>query len=64
METDRREAVAHIREHIGFPATRDEILQRCNNLECSPKDADWLRGSLPARSYASAEEALYALRLL
>lgn len=48
----------HLREHMTFPATKQQILESCENLSqdnFSEEDKKWLIDNLPEGEYSSAE---------
>jgi len=64
METTiSKEWTTHIREHIvKWPATRDEIVTACNNLEHVPEhERKFVTENLPEGSYANPEEVTKVL---
>jgi AhpD family alkylhydroperoxidase len=57
-------AIAHLRGHVRFPASRAELLAACANTpEFSPGEKQWFADNLPDRTYASADDAIATLRL-
>ena len=57
------ELMTHIREHIvKWPATRDEIVTACNNLEHVPEhERKFVTENLPEDTYANPEEVTKVL---
>jgi uncharacterized protein DUF2795 len=52
----------HLMEDVKYPATKQAILEQCNNMEHVPEAARRLLSDhLPNRVYNSAEEVLAAL---
>lgn len=59
---DIQNAVSHLREHQEYPASKDELVETCNNLsDFSDEDKRWFEENLPDRTYNSAEEVMQAL---
>ena len=56
------EAIKHLKEHVTYPATKDEIMAGCNALtgHVPTDEINWV-AKLPEGTYQSAEEALKAL---
>ncbi|HTM44521.1 MAG TPA: carboxymuconolactone decarboxylase family protein [Polyangiaceae bacterium] len=61
---DAQRAVAHLRQHIQYPASRAQVLAACANTpEFSSAEKQWFSDNLPDRTYASADDVIAALRL-
>ncbi len=59
---DRKNAEEHIREHISYPTTGDEIMKSCNNLEhFTDADRKWMGEHLPMGRFESPEAVIQAL---
>lgn len=55
-------AMAHLKGHITYPATRDDLAAACNNLsDFSEEDKKWFMDNLPEGTYNSADEVAKAL---
>ncbi|MCL5318815.1 MAG: DUF2795 domain-containing protein [Thaumarchaeota archaeon] len=53
-------AIDHLKNHISYPATKEEIITACRNMSEIPNPADkiWLEQILPDRIYRDAHEVL------
>lgn len=51
----------HIRNHISFPATKQQILTSCSEEGFSPQEADLADAHLQDQTYDSSEEVMDAL---
>lgn len=53
-------AMDHLKNHISYPATKEEIITTCRNMSEIPNPADkiWLEQILPDRRYSDAHEVL------
>lgn len=61
---DRQNIVTHLREHQEYPATKEELMQTCDNLsEFGNEDKQWFMNKLPEGTYNSADEVIEALGL-
>ncbi len=59
-----RNAIAHLREHQKYPATKSELVAECNRLsDFSEADKKWFMENLPTGTYNSADEVIGALGL-
>ena len=59
---DRRNAEEHIRNHVTYPATAEDIKKACNNLsDFSPEDKQWMNQHLPAGRYETPEAVIRAV---
>ncbi len=55
-------ALDHLKNHVEYPASRDEVVQACNNMSDFPADdRDWFTEKLPAGTYNSPSDVLSAL---
>ncbi|MBM3897956.1 MAG: hypothetical protein FJ358_05470 [Thaumarchaeota archaeon] len=55
-------ALDHLKNHIEYPATREEAVAACNNFMDVPKeDADWFAKNLPNGTYKKPEDLVVAL---
>ncbi|MBI2315148.1 hypothetical protein HYU93_03805 [Candidatus Daviesbacteria bacterium] len=61
---DTKNAVAHLREHQKYPASKADLVKECNNLsDFSGADKRWFMENLPEGAYNSADEVIGALGL-
>jgi len=61
---DLETAIEHVRSHMAYPATKDELVQACNRMMDVPEEErEWFRRTLPEGTYKSPEEVLSALRV-
>ena len=52
----------HLKNHIKYPATKDDLVTACNNLsDFSKEDKEECAKALPDGTYFSAEEVMEAL---
>lgn len=59
---DIKNALAHLKGHQTYPATKEELVKTCNELsDFSEKDKKWFEENLPEKTYNSAEEVTQAL---
>lgn len=59
---DQKLAIEHIRNHVEYPATSQDLVTACSGLsEFSEEDKEWFRTHLPAGTYATPEDVLTAL---
>jgi hypothetical protein len=59
---DIKNAIKHLREHQEFPATKEELIESCNNLaDFSEEDKMWFQEHLPEGTYNSAEDVMKTL---
>jgi hypothetical protein len=57
-----KDAVAHLKEHQTYPATKQELVETCNKLsDFSGEDKKWFEQNLPDGTYESPEEVIQAL---
>lgn len=57
-------AIAHLKKHQMYPATKEELIKECNDLsDFSDQDKKWFSDNLPDKTYKSAEEVMMALGL-
>lgn len=62
---DIQNAVTHLREHQEYPATKQELVESCNNLsDFSEDDKKWFESNLPEGTYNSADEVMRALNIM
>jgi hypothetical protein len=59
---DMQRVAQHLKEHVKYPATRQQILDACaQTKEFSAAEKAWTGAHLPDGTYASAEDVLKAL---
>jgi hypothetical protein len=60
----RQEMVTHIKDHMSYPATKQAIVEMCNNMAHVPESArQMVADKLPDRMYNSADEVMKALKM-
>ncbi|MGA2663354.1 MAG: hypothetical protein ABSF83_00215 [Nitrososphaerales archaeon] len=56
------EELAHLKNHVKYPASRAQVVQACNDMSDVPApDKEWVQRSLPEGNYRSATEVVSAL---
>lgn len=56
---DTSEIKMHVREHMQYPATKQQIIQQCNMMQhVEDSDRAWFQDNLPEGTYNSAEEVI------
>ena len=61
---EKGEVKVHIREHLEYPATKDDLVEACNNMAHIPEDErEWVKENLPDGNYSSADDVIKALGL-
>jgi hypothetical protein len=61
---NREKAVAHIQQHVTYPATRAQILLACAQAkEFAEGEKQWLADNLPEGSYPNADAVIRVLKL-
>lgn len=59
---DLKNAISHLKTHIEYPATRQELVEACNQMsDFSEEDKMWFEQNLPDGTYDSAGEVMEAL---
>jgi hypothetical protein len=57
-----QEELGHIKNHINYPASRQEVVEACNNMSDVPSaDKEWVSNSLPDQTYRAPEDVVNAL---
>ena len=57
-------ALVHLKTHQGFPATRAQLIEECNELsDFSAEDKAWFIKNLPEGTYNSASQVIRTLGL-
>jgi len=52
----------HLKNHVEYPATREEAIAACNGATDMPKaDSEWFAKSLPKGTYKTPTDILNAL---
>jgi predicted phage gp36 major capsid-like protein len=60
---DMKKVASHLREHVKYPATRQEILDACAQTdEFTAAEKAWAAAHLPEGTYASADDVLKVLK--
>ncbi len=60
----KEEVKTHIKEHLEYPATKEQLIQACNNMGEVPKsDKEWFETNLPEGTYQNADEVITAVKL-
>lgn len=55
-------SMEHLKHHVEYPASRDEVVAACNDMSDIPSDdRDWFMKSLPAGDYNGPEDVLTAI---
>lgn len=59
---DREGMIKHLREHVNYPASKQQLAEACNRMSHTPhEDRDWFMKTLPDKTYKSADEVMGAL---
>ena len=59
---NKESAIEHLKGHITYPATKNDLVAACNNLsDFSEEDKKEFMDKLPEGTYNSAEEVTKAL---
>jgi len=57
-----QEELGHIKNHVKYPASRQQVVEACNNMSDVPsQDKDWVSKSLPEQTYRAPEDVVNAL---
>jgi hypothetical protein len=63
-QPDRQKTLAHIKEHVTYPATRRQILAACaQTKEFSESEKQWIADNLPEGTYANSDDVARTLKL-
>src|SRR5882724_11316339 len=55
-QPDRQKSLTHFKEHVSYPATRQQILAACaQTKEFGEAEKQWIADNLPEGSYANAD---------
>jgi hypothetical protein len=61
---NRDKALAHIQQHVTYPATRAQILAVCaQTKEFAEGEKQWVADNLPEGTYANADSVIRVLKL-
>lgn len=61
---EQQEIKTHVREHMQYPATKQDLVQQCNMMSDVPDDdRQWFQNNLPDGTYNSADEVIQKLGL-
>jgi hypothetical protein len=56
------EVLGHIKNHVKYPASRQQVVEACNNMSDIPsEDKEWVSKSLPDGTYKAPEDVMTAL---
>ncbi|MDA4137031.1 MAG: hypothetical protein OK449_08590 [Thaumarchaeota archaeon] len=56
------EELAHLKNHVKYPASRAQVVQACNDMSDVPaSDKDWVERNLPEGNYGNATAVVSAL---
>jgi hypothetical protein len=56
------EELGHLKSHVSYPASREQVIAACNNNAHADKDdAEWMAKALPNGTYRNASDVLTAL---
>lgn len=59
---NKNEIMTHINEHVKYPATKEDLVEACNNMSHVPdEDKKWFIDNLPEGQYAKSEDVMKAL---
>jgi len=60
--TSLQEELGHIKNHVDYPASRQQVVEACNNMSDVPThDREWVSKSLPDQTYRGPEDVINAL---
>jgi hypothetical protein len=60
--TSLQEELGHIKNHIEYPASKQQVIEACNNMSDVPSvDKDWVSDNLPDQTYSAPEDVVTAL---
>jgi hypothetical protein len=56
------EELGHLKNHVQYPASRNEVVAACNNMSDVPsEDKEWFSKTLPEGRYTKADDVMTAL---
>ena len=59
------ETIDHLKNHVTYPATKDDLVKACNNMSDVPeKDKIWFMENLPEGTYENAATVKTALKMM
>lgn len=59
---DIKNMIDHLKSHQSYPATKDELVEECNELsDFSEADKKWFKETLPEGKYDSPDKVVEAL---
>jgi len=54
--------LSHLKNHIQYPADRNQVVSACNNMSDAPEDdRNWFSKTLPEGTYENADQVVSAL---
>lgn len=57
------EGMAHLNDHVKYPASKDDIVKACNDMSDVPEeDKKWFLEKLPVKMYQNPDEVKIAMR--
>jgi hypothetical protein len=60
--TNLQEELGHIKNHITYPASKQQVVAACNNMSDVPsEDRTWVSKSLPDQTFRAPEDVVTAL---
>jgi hypothetical protein len=60
---DMKKVAQHLREHVKYPASRQQVLDACADTEeFTTAEKAWAAAHLPEGTYASADDVLKAMK--
>jgi hypothetical protein len=61
-QTEMKELMSHLQNHIMYPASKRTIIESCNKMEHVPVSTRrWVEDKLPEGTYMSADEVVMKL---
>lgn len=58
---EMKEMMMHVKDHIKYPATKQQIMEACNNMEhVTDKEKEMFRKMVPDGTYSSADDVMKA----
>jgi hypothetical protein len=61
---DTAKAIAHLKEHVKYPANRATVLAACADTpEFTAAEKKWFSDNLPEKNFTSADEVMASLHL-
>jgi hypothetical protein len=57
-----QEELGHIKNHITYPASTQQVIDACNNMSDVPdEDKEWVARSLPNQTFPGPQDVVNAL---